>query len=470
MAGWTSPLNLLREELTQRRDEGVAIPDTLLQRIAELHAENDAWNYAAIDPLYDQLMALPEDAALAAREPNDLAAIRALRPDGPRVLAWSPKPEELIDRLHGAWTGRCTGCALGKPVEGMGMRRRHDELVGRKEIKKYLQNRGDWPLKDYFSTRDAGDGLRVGCEASTREKVAYMEPDDDIHYSLVGLGVLEENGPGFTWNDIGRFWLNHIPITAICTAETQAVTNLQNRSCRGHDGSATPAFTRRFRNPYREWIGAQIRADGWAFACAGKPELAAEFAWRDAHWTHERNGIYGEMLFAAIQAAAFVEHDPRRLVEIGLSEIPRDCRLAVLIRDVLRWVDECRDWESCMARVEEACGTMSAVHTNNNAAICVLALFYGRMDTLETQAISVMCGLDTDCNGATVGSIVGAAAGRKAFRRELAAPLNDLVKPNMVGFAEVSMRALAERTAAVWAKTDAYWNERHPPAKAAAAR
>src|SRR5262249_49005219 len=152
---------------------------------------------------------------------------------------------------------------------------------------------------------------------------------------------------------------------AICTAEAQAVENLQLRSTRPGDWhcAATPEYTRRNRNPYREWIGAQIRADGWAWMCAGKPELAAELAYRDACWTHERNGIYGEMMFAAIQAAAFVERDPARLVEIGLSEIPSGCRLARCTRQCLAWIKQCRDFESCMHRVESALEGMSPVHT-----------------------------------------------------------------------------------------------------------
>ena len=90
----------------------------------------------------------------------------------------------------------------------------------------------------------------------------------------------------------------------------------------------TSEYTSTHRNPYREWIGAQIRADGWGYACAGNPERAAEFAYRDACWTHRANGIYGEMMFAAIMAAAFVVSDPIELVNIGLSEIPQNCKLA----------------------------------------------------------------------------------------------------------------------------------------------
>ena len=64
----------------------------------------------------------------------------------------------------------------------------------------------------------------------------YMEPDDDIHYSLVGLGILESSGPDFDWHDVCRYWLSHIPVAAICSAEYQAVINFLNRSSRRKDG------------------------------------------------------------------------------------------------------------------------------------------------------------------------------------------------------------------------------------------
>jgi ADP-ribosylglycohydrolase len=468
MAGWTSPYNLLHEEFIQRRDEGCVIPERLLQRFRELSRDKDQWNYAVIEPLYDELMTLEPDAALAAREPNELVDISLLRPEGPRDLKWAPSDEEALDRFHGAWTGRAVGCALGKPVEGMGMSRdAQHRLNGRKNIRRYLEARSDWPLRDFFSGREASDGQRIGCELSHRERIAFMEADDDIHYSLTGLGVVEQKGPGFTWDDVGRFWLTNIPVMHICTAETQAVTNLQIRSARGGDPACTPAFTRRHRNPYREWIGAQIRSDGFAWVCAGKPELAAEYAWRDAHWTHERNGIYGEMMFAAMQAAAFVEKDPVRLVEIGLSEIPRDCRLARWTRECLKWVQEEKDFEACMDRLEAALPDMHVVHTINNALVCVLSLFYGRMDTTLTPVTAVMCGLDTDCNGATVGSIVGAIAGKKKFGGALAAKLNDTIKPNMLGFQQVTMTELASRTLVQWKRVDEYWRARKGPAPAA---
>ncbi|MDA0578645.1 MAG: ADP-ribosylglycohydrolase family protein [Verrucomicrobia bacterium] len=479
MSQWATLYELLRDEFIQRADEGCRIPLSLRERFARLDSRAEAWNLAALQPIYDALEALEPDAALAAREPNDLEAIRTLRPAGHRDLHWSPSNDEAIDRFHGAWLGRASGCALGKPVEGMGMGWRAGRQCGRADIKRYLQNRGDWPLKDYFSGRDAGDGMKIGCELSQREGIAFMEPDDDIHYALIGVHIVRHAGPGFTWTDVAGAWLSHIPFGSICTAETQAYLNFANRSSRcGPDGTgakginlaANPAYTRRHWNPYREWIGAQIRSDGFAWCCAGKPELAAEFAWRDASWTHERNGIYGEMFCAAMQAAAFVENDAAKLVQIGLSEIPAECRLAQAVRNCLQWIAASPDWESCMDKVDAAFPQMSAVHTINNALICVMSLFYGRMDTVLTPAIAVMGALDTDCNGATVGSIVGAAAGKAHFRMDLAGRLNDTVKPNITGYQQTTFREQAGQIHEAWLKTDAYWKQRQSPPHPAAAK
>ncbi len=283
-----------------------------------------------------------------------------------------------------------------------------------------------------------------------------MEPDDDVHYSLVGLGVMEQHGPEFSWKEVATYWLAHLPAYNFATAEARALLNFQNQNDR-LEGPATPAYCRHFRNPFRERIGAQIRADGWAWCAAGRPELAAEFAWRDASWTHERNGIYGAMMFAAIQAAAFVEHDPRRLVEIGLSEIPAACRLALAVRKVLAWLDEGMSLEACVEALEAAFADMHGVHVINNAALCVLALCSSAgLGTVGAVTSAVTAGLDTDCNGATVGSIVGAAAGASALQTTIASKLNDRVQAGMIGFSDVTLTELAERTAIQWSRVNTW--------------
>ena len=216
------------------------------------------------------------------------------------------------------------------------------------------------------------------------------------------------------------------------------------------DADITAEYTRSTNNPYREWIGAQIRADFWGWAAAGNPELAAEFAWRDASWTHTKNGIYGEMFIAAIEAAAFVEKDIRRLIEIGLQEIPENCRLAEEIRLTVQKVEELGDFEKFMKWHDEHFANMNVVHTVNNASLVVMALLLGEGDTDKTICLSVAAGLDTDCNGATVGAIMGILKGAKNFGGILAPKLNDTLKVAIGGFGECKFADLAERTLNVY--------------------
>lgn len=453
-SGWEGPLGLLRLEMIQREYEGHPVPPDLKAQIAALDDEKDDMNFEAVDPLYAALQKLPKDPAFTYVQPNDLEGIRSERPSGPRQLG-SVAESELLDKLHGAWTGRSVGCALGKPVEGMGIQGQQG-MIGRQAIRTYLENRNQWPLDYYFSGADADDGLRIHCPLSQRENIAFMEPDDDIHYTLIALRVLEKHGPDFKWHNVATTWNSSLPYYAICTAEAQAIMNYNNAVPRiARSRWVTPEYTSTNRNPYREWIGAQIRADGWGYACAGNPELAAEFAYRDACWTHRANGIYGEMMFAAIMAAAFVVSDPVELVNIGLSEIPQNCKLAEACRAALSQVQACQDFHDFMDWVEAHYGDLSGVHTVNNALVVIGSLIFGQMDFHQSICSSVEGGWDTDCNGATCGSIVGAASGARGLNSSLVAPLNDTIRPSVIGFQEVSMSELAERTLKVQQKVAA---------------
>ena len=65
-------------------------------------------------------------------------------------------------------------------------------------------------------------------------------------------------------------WLVDLPAGRTFTAERVAYRNLL-------DG-ISPPLTARIRNPFREWIGAQIRTDLYGWVNAGSPRRAAEWA------------------------------------------------------------------------------------------------------------------------------------------------------------------------------------------------
>ena len=192
-------------------------------------------------------------------------------------------------------------------------------------------------------------------------------------------------------------WLDRMPFRFLYTAERVAYRNFVNLRW--------PPESAAWRNPYREWIGAQIRADIFGYVAPGWPEKAAELAFRGASISHVKNGIYGEMFMAAMLAASFVTSDIEEIIRIGLSEIPANCRLAEAVHDTAGWCRESSDWEAVWERIAEKYGHYHRVHTINNAALVIMGLFFGANDYENGIVVTVRGGWDTDCTGATVGSI-----------------------------------------------------------------
>jgi ADP-ribosylglycohydrolase len=280
-----------------------------------------------------------------------------------------------------------------------------------------------------------------------------MVRDDDMDYSLIALHLLEQYGPDFTTTNVGHVWQTKLPYLLVYTAERVAYRNLV-------DGLAPPE-TATYRNPYREWIGAQIRADLWGWASPGAPERAAELAYRDAALSHVKNGIYGEMFFAAAIAAAFASDSVAEALAVGLTEIPANCRFAEAIRNTMRWVGEDGDPERTTDRIHEAYGHYHRVHTINNAALTVMGLLYAHRTADGQQAASgdpesfepavcltVMGGWDTDCTGATAGSLAGAFIGAKALPPKWVGDFHDKLESIVIGMTDNRFTDLAGRTLA----------------------
>ncbi len=424
---------LIRSEIAQRKEEGcdVRVVEELLSELVEGGSLSMTQQ---LMPLWEELASLPVDPGFPYKEPSNLESIKKTRPKGPRALHIGLSDEAYFDKVHGAWLGRCVGCLLGKPVEGW----------PRDTIEGYLKLGDAYPLDGYIpevTPHPEGYRLHPSYREAMRGAIDGMPRDDDIDYTLLGLHVLEEHGTGFNTADVGTEWLTHLPYSLVYTAERVAYRNLVN--------GLTPPETASYRNPYREYIGAQIRADIWGYVAPGLPEVAAELAFRDASLSHTKNGIYGEMFVAAMISATFSTHDIREVIEVGLSEIPRRSRLAEAVRDVLDWSEEDGDWRQAWERVMEAYGAYHWVHTINNAAFVLLGLLYGGGDLGRSVSISVMAGFDTDCNGATAGSIVGAVLGAKALPEGWVAPLGDRVRSILAGFSESSISDLARRTCVI---------------------
>ena len=173
-------------------------------------------------------------------------------------------------------------------------------------------------------------------------------------------------------------------------------------------------------NPNLQSIAAWTRADSYGYVFPGKPEKAAELAFRDASMNHRRNGVYGSMFMAAAISAAFAVDDPMDAVRIGLTEIPRDC----LFAEGVRWaLDQTpANYQEAYDLTWQRYQGMFNGSAITNALHVVMGLKIGAGDFTRTIGETVAMSGDNDCTGATAGSILGAVIGRQNIPEHWIAP------------------------------------------------
>jgi ADP-ribosylglycohydrolase len=425
-------------ELRQLEDEGRDSTPVRrkLMRLAALGDEKLFLpaNQEKLGRLLDEAQTLKMRKGYPFDEPSDLRGIRKRRPRGPRAFRKRLPDRQIRDRITGAWLGRCVGCLLGKPVEGV----RTPDLWG------FLKLTKQWPLSDYIRFGVRGKARTQYAHLARRawcDDIDHMPVDDDTNYTTTGHLIVKQCGPDFTPADVAQFWLRNIPMLATCTAERVAYRNFALQ--------IQPPASASFRNPYREWIGAQIRADAFGYVNVGNPQRAAEFAWRDACISHIKNGIYGEMLMAAAIAAAPYCEGPRDILRAALAEVPKTSRLHIDLTEAIAWHREGLTYDEAVAKIHEKWDENVGhdwCHTNSNAVICAAALLWGEGDFETSICRAVQPCFDTDCNGATVGSIVGMMLGARALPAKWTGKLNNTLKTSLVGYETVEITAIADET------------------------
>lgn len=355
-------------------------------------------------------------------EPSDLDTIRiACKKHQLETSPEMPSWERQTSKVRGAWIGRICGCLLGKPVEGMRV----------KELVPFLKESKNYPMNRYIKSSDITEEVHAKYTYSFWSKafadqLDYAPFDDDTNYTILNALMIEKYGFDFTPSNVLEFWESSQPKSCYATAEKVALLNF----FRGYETPDTAIN----KNPYREWIGAQIRADYFGYICPGDPERAAELAWRDASNTHVKNGIYGEMYVAAMLACAAVYDSMRDVVLGGLSQIPSSSRLYDAISQLLSWYDKGFPMNECRRKIYATYNDEDQYYwcyTIPNAMIVTMSLLYA--DSYTTAiGMAVESGFDTDCNGATVGSIWGMLYGASAIGAEWWEPLHNGIESTVI--------------------------------------
>jgi len=442
---WTQPEDLLPHALASAAEDGRDVANIRERWVAAGGTSTAAVSGATPTPASPRLRALarvlleeidsrPAPAALRAVEPDDLEEILSLaRPDATAVVSFDAA--RYRDRLLGAWLGRASGCLLGKPVE----------KISREGIRAIAQSTGNWPIRSYFTevgldpvVATAYPWNRRSRPTSLIENIDGMPEDDDLNFPLIALRLVESIGRGFSTDDVAQSWLDNLPGGRVFTAERITYRNLLD----GYE----PEIAGSVQNPFRDWIGAQIRTDVYGWISPGNPVAAARMAWTDARLSHGRSGVYGAMFVAAACAVAVTGASVEEAIAAGLSVVPPESRYASAVRRGVEIGRSELDTESALDAIYAEYGHLHWVHALNNSALLAFALTRGAGDFVDSISLAVTGGLDTDSVGATVGSITGAIAGASGLPGEWITPLRNRLATSVPGFDDVRFDDLAART------------------------
>lgn len=305
-----------------------------------------------------------------------------------------PLPLDYTERVYAGVLGKIIGVYLGRPFEGWTYERITQELG---EIWYYVHQRLDVPL---------------------------IVTDDDISGTFTFLRALPDYGNrrDITPAQIGQTWLNYL---------------IERRTVLwwgGLGNSTEHTAYMRLKHGYKapesgsiglngkvvaEQIGAQIFIDGWAMVAPGDPEFAADLARRAGSVSHDGEAIFGAQVLAAMEAQAFVEADINKLIDTGLSVIPRDSIIYRMINQIREWhAASPQDWRATREQIAAHYGYDKYggnCHMVPNHALIIHALLHGDDDFQKSLMIVNTCGWDTDCNSGNVGCLLGIKQGLAAF-------------------------------------------------------
>ena len=288
----------------------------------------------------------------------------------------------LRDRIYACWTGKNIGGTLGAPYE---MRTEINDISG-------------------FAT-EAGEPL----------------PNDDLDLQLVWLRAVDQLGPNAVNSKVlGEYWTSFI--TPHWSEYGVSKSNMR-------EGFLPPLSGHMFNEEWRNSNGAWIRTEIWSCLYPGNVEKAIHFAYEDACVDHGLNeGTYAAIFVAAMESSAFVIQDSRKLLEIGLSKIPEDCRVARSVKIVIDAYDNGTNWKETRTMLVEDSADLGWFQAPANIGFVVIGLLYGENDFKKSLILAVNCGDDTDCTAATLGSLMGIMHGMEGIPDDWCAHIGDKIK------------------------------------------
>ena len=223
-----------------------------------------------------------------------------------------------------------------------------------------------------------------------------MLPNDDLDLQVSNLQILMQHGFPVCRYHLGDTWRYYNR----CSLPDEYGIARAN-----YEKHLRAPLSGTYNNRFHGGMGSAIRSELWACLAPGDPALAAQMAREDACVDHADDGILAEVFLAAMESAAFCEEDVRRIVETGLSFLPKDHRMTRAFLDTVSLWDETHDAFFVREKILERYPSDNWTDVTVNLSFILLSLLAaeGSFDGAICTAASL--GHDADCTCATVGSL-----------------------------------------------------------------
>jgi len=280
--------------------------------------------------------------------------------------------------------------------------------------------------------------------------LTYFDPvpsqaaaNDDLDLQLIWLKLLEDHGVDPPLPLLAEYWSRYA---------ASYPWNEYGFFMRNYTRGLRPPIAGCFENYFVDEMGSPIRSEIWACVHAGDPQAAARMAWKDSALDHAGGeGMYGEMFWAAVEAAAFVERDPEALIRLGLGMIPLSSHVGRSIREALWCWQNKLTWAQARERIATRFGHLQPCNAVPNHGFTIIGWLYGN-EFGDCLCKAVNCGYDTDCTGATLGSLLGILHGTQSIPARWREPVGEhiVVHPFTRNFTPpATLEELTERTVAL---------------------
>jgi ADP-ribosylglycohydrolase len=284
----------------------------------------------------------------------------------------------LRDRIQGCWLGKAVGGTLGQTFEGL---------------------TGPLTADFYFPVP------------------TEMVPNDDLDLQVLYACVLgESSAPVVDRHVFAAAWRDHVSFP----------WNEYGVGMRNLAEGLEPPYTGSYDNWFTKGEGAAIRSELWACLAPGNPDLAAAYAYEDACFDHEGEGIFAAQFLARLQSLAFIESDVDTLLDGALAGIPSSSEIYGVVCDTRVWVKQNDDWTAVRQLIVDKYGSDDFTDVRQNTGFVIVGWLMGATFS-ERICITNNCGEDCDSSTATIGALLGILDPTSIEEKWLAPIGNDLV-------------------------------------------